>query len=232
MLLVITSEKSFTAYNDYVDWLTTNAPSSTDITTDLSCGIKNVGECALTAGASLTPYAQQLANTWSNLPRESQQVILGGAVLAAAAYHSPKLYHYLLGTVESEKQRIIARATQGNSIFPGISLNRVPQGNLYNQVLSYFKFHQQQQAPLSNLRSDLFFFKYVKTALEDEIYAIKYNIQQKVLNKNLSKTGIFFQKFWTTDNDLKELNELTSQHSLLTKIIAQLEKEISNQLSY
>lgn len=232
-LLICASGSSFATYNDYIDWLTNNAPSAQVVTAGLTSGIKNVGEHALTAGEALTPYTQQLGETWSTLPRETQQVILGGAALAAAAYHSPTLYHYLWNNVESEKQRVLAQAQQSNAIFP-VNLERIPpsHGGFYNQVLAYFNFGPAIRAPLKDIRSHLLFFKYVKIAVEDQIYAAKYDIKQKILTSRLSRAGIFLQKFWTTDNDLQLLNKLTDQHKLLTKIIAQLEKEISYQLSY
>lgn len=236
ILLIISSGEIFASYNDYIDWLTTNAPSTQDITTGLSCGIKNVGECALTAGESLAPQvqysAEQLTKAWSSLPRETQQIILGGAVLATAAYNTPSLYRYLAHSFKSRRDDILDQAkgitiihdaplTTLQSIFPG-------QNNLYTTVLSRFNFNPNAQ---QTKRGELLFFKYLKALIEDRIYTIKESIQQQIGLGTLPQST-FLQRWITgrSDNPYQQLHQFISFNKELASIIAQLEKEINAEL--
>lgn len=236
-LLICASGESLATYNDYIDWLTTNAPSAQAVTTGLTSGIKNVGECALTAGESLSSCkqytAEELTKAWSSFPRETQQVILGGAVLATAAYNTPKLYRYLTNSLTSRRDDILDQAKGISfihdaaplailqSLFPG-------QNNLYTTVLARFNFNPNQP---QKERGELLFFKYLKALIEDRIYAIKENIQHQLSLGTMAKST--FMQRWITgrsDNPYQQLHQLISFNKELADIVTQLEKEINTEL--
>lgn len=234
LLIIVTSANSFASGYFDSNQLANYAPSAQTVSTALSTGVNTVGECALSAGESLTPYAQHLASTWSSLPRETQQVILGGAVLATAAYNTPTIYHYLRGTLKSKKDRILSLANNIQLIreYPlsRIQNNFFPRnpGNLYSAILNIF-----HKADLANSpRGDLLFFKYLKAFTEEEILKTKTLIHHQLAGNSLPASS--FMQRWVigrSEDPYQELSQLISFNKDLTAIIAQLEKEINAELN-
>ena len=222
----------------YLDWLANRTLG--DIASGASGSVQNIGACALTGVEALAsqgqPIAQGLSETWSSLPRETQQVVLGGAILAAAAYNAPTLYHYLAETLEGKKNRILNLAKSGQfiaeyplskiqtSFFPPHNL-----GNLYAVILNSF----HKIGLVSSPRGDLLFFKYLKAFTEDEIYDQEQRIQNQLAAGELPASS--FMQRWVigrSEEDYIQLKQLISFNKDLTDIIAQLEKQIAAELKY
>lgn len=238
LLIIVTSANSFASGYFDSNQLANYAPSAQTVSTALSTGVNTVGECALTVGESLVSCKQyttdELAKAWSSLPRETQQVVLGSAVLASAAYNTPKLYRYLANSLKSRKDDILSQA-KGITLIHDAPLETVQllvspgQRNLYITVLSLFNYHPN--APQTK-RGELLFFKYLKALIEDWTYAIKEGIQQEISLGAIPKST--FMQRWITgrsDHSYQQLGQFISFNKELADIIAQLEKEINAELN-
>lgn len=198
----------------------------------IETGIQNLGKYPLAAGQLLYPAAKDITNSWATLPQQTKEALLGGALLATAAYKTPALYRYLRGTIKKKRDKIIALAKSSKLIPEGPlrniqnALSPLFRGNLtlfYPSTLEAFN-----KGILENQsRGHLLFFKYLKAFNEDEIFEKK-QIIHNMLSAGQCPRSSYLQR-WVigrSEQIYKELEELIAFNKDLSDIIAQLEAEI------
>lgn len=169
----------------------------------------------------------RITNAWASLPKGTQQAIFGGAVLITAAYTIPKLYSYLTSSDVMDAILVLAQNTNlidDTSPFPlRILKQKFNRPNVYEAVLTVFRFPKNSVLNFNKNRADLLFFKFLKAFIDNEIYGTKEVIK-------LTKPSNTFVERWITGPSepiYNDLNQLILFNNELTNIIARLEKEVN-----
>ncbi len=203
----------------------------------IESGIQTLGKYPLAIGQSLYPTAKDIINSWATLPQQTKEVLLGGALLATAAYKTPAFYRYLRGTIKKKRTQILNLAQSFDTIPEGPlrniqnALSPLLQGNsaiFYITLLISFNKLNLAHTP----RGDLLFFKYLKAFTEDEIFAKKDTIHT-MLSTGICPPSSYLQRWVTgrSEQIYKELKELIAFNKDLSDIIAQLEAEIDSRFN-